>query len=358
MTSPLSSLHPPTTSYRRVGGTDAAWTFAGAGAEYAALRERAGVIDLSCSSLIEVRDGESGFLQRVLARDVEYLTSERCMTSLVLDEGGVPVDVVVVYGRDGGALLESSFGRGAELLAHLEALAGDDVVVTDVSDTLTTLGIEGPYAWGVIGRLLEGELAALPFESVMDARWQGSEVLFARTGVSAEYGYRVVASHEVARGLWKAAVALAEPVGLEVLETAMIEVRQPLCYRESTGDAGVIALGLNWLVDSTKDDFVGRDAVLEEFRSGVARRTIGFGGPGAPPPAGSRLVRGDVEVGTVVHAVSSLGRGETLGLARVDEEFAVAGVPLDVRGPDGCTSAVNTLTSPYVYPRSWSIPII
>ena len=148
MSSPLSTLHPASTTYRRVGGTDAAWTFAGRDAEYTALRERAGVVDLSCSSLIEVRDGGSGFLQRVLARDVEYLTSERCMTSLVLDQAGVPVDVVVVYGRDDGALLESSFGRGAELVAHLESLAGGGASVADVSDRLTTVGIEGPYASG------------------------------------------------------------------------------------------------------------------------------------------------------------------------------------------------------------------
>ena len=103
---------------------------------------------------------------------------------------------------------------------------------------------------------------------------------------------------------------------------------------------------------------MGRGAVFEELRSGVARRTIGFGGAGTPPPAGSTLLRDDVEVGIVVHAVTSPGRGGMLGLARVDDELAVAGVALDLRGPDGGVSAVSTLTSPYVFPRSWSIPIV
>lgn len=358
MESPLRGVHPTPVTYQYVGESDVAWRFAGPEVEYAALRQNAAVVDLSASRLIELRGDTADFLQRVLARDVEYLTPERCMTSLVLAEDGSPVDVVVVYGRENGALLESSFGQGGRLLAHLRSLAGDEVEVVDVSDELTTVGFEGPYSWGVVGRLLEGELAALPFESVLDTSWRGEGVLFARTGVSAEYGYRVIAPHDVARELWTAALEIATPVGLEVLETSMIEVRQPLFHREAGGDAGVTTLGFNWLVDSTKEEFVGRTAVLEEFAAGVPQRTIGFAGAGALPAPGSALVLGDREVGTVVHAVHSHGRGEALGLARVDEDLAAAGVPLVVHGTDGVRTEVLTLTSPYVIPQSWSIPIV
>ncbi|MGW2194533.1 aminomethyl transferase family protein, partial [Streptosporangium sp. NPDC001682] len=59
------------------------------------------------------------------------------------------------------------------------------------------------------------------------------------------------------------------------------------------------------------------------------------------------------DIGEVVYAVHSLGLGATLGLVRVDAEFAAAGLRFTVGDAE-----VTTLTSPYITPKSWSIPII
>lgn len=362
MASVLATLHPEDTVYGDVGDATVAQRFSSRpdalSSEYQVLRERAAVLDLSGHRLIEVTGAAAvDFAQRVLARDVEYLTSERCMMSLVLDEAGQVVDQVLAFGREDGILLESSCGAGTRLLDHLRAHNDEGVEIIDRSGELTVLGLEGPYAWGVVGRLIDGELASLPFESVVDTTWNDVDIVFARTGFTGEYGYQMIVPREAAGELWRQAIEHAQAAGQEALELAMLEVRQPIPRLEATEGATVIEIGANWLVDITKNEFVGRDAVLDAFESGQGRRTVGFvggfaGGEGVPTP-GTRVLAGGEDIGEVVHAVHSVGLGTTLGLVRVDAGLAAAGLRFTVAGAE-----VTTLTSPYIVPKSWSIPII
>jgi aminomethyltransferase len=362
MSTALQSLHPSSTVYATVESTIVPWRFTDTAEEYDALRNRTALLDLSGLRLIELRGDATGTLQRVLARDVEFLNAERCLSGLVLDDDGRLIDIVVVYGRDNGALLEASFGGGDALLAHLRRHADDGVEVIDRTD-LAIVGVEGPYSWGVVGRLVDRDLPALPFESSADTTFNDEDIIFARAGFTGEYGYKVIASAPTAREFWRQAAEWATPVGQEVLEIGMIEVRQPLRHREAVDGSGVITLGLNWLMDSTKASFIGRDAVMAEFAGRVARRTIGFAGtnPGQAdlvPGPGARILADGEEVGVVVHATHSLGLGQTLGLARIDTELAAARLPVTIETADGVRVPARTLSSPYILPKSWGIPIV
>ncbi|WP_049577324.1 aminomethyltransferase family protein [Nonomuraea sp. SBT364] len=354
MASVLATRHPEDTVHGQVGDATVPLRFSSLAEEYQVLRERAAVLDLGGHRLIEITGPAAvDFAQRILARDVEYLTSDRCMMSLVLDDSGQVVDQVIAFGREDGLLLESSCGAGSRLLDHLLAHAVEGAEIADRSADLTVIGLEGPYAWGVVGRLIDGELASLPFESVVEATWDDVDIVFARTGYTGEYGYQMIVPREASAGLWAGALEHAQAAGQEALELAMLEVRQPIPRHEATPGATVIEIGANWLVDITKDDFVGRAAVLEAFEAGSGRRTVGFTGCEGVPAPGTRVLAGGQDVGEVVHAVHSAGLGATLGLARVDPELAAAGLDLTVGG-----LGVTTLTSPYIVPKSWSIPII
>ncbi|GAA1007867.1 hypothetical protein Aple_044070 [Acrocarpospora pleiomorpha] len=354
MTTVLAHVHPGDTVYGQVGDASVPLRFGDLPDEYQVLRDRAALLDLSGHRLIEISGPAAvDFAQRLLARDVEYLTSERCMMSLVLDDAGQVVDQVLAFGRENGLLLESSVGAGDRLIEHLRANNDEGVEITDRSGDLTVLGLEGPYAWGVVGRLIDGELASLPFEAVADTVWNDVEIIFARTGFTGEYGYQMIVPIESAADLWQASLEHVTAAGQEALELAMLEVRQPIPRLETAGGANVIEIGANWLVDVTKDEFVGKQAVLAAFESGQGRRTVGFSGGDTVPEPGARVLAGGEDVGEVVLAVRSVGLGATLGLARVDAALAAAGLEFTVEG-----TGVTTLTSPYIVPKSWSIPII
>ncbi|MBP2707916.1 aminomethyltransferase family protein [Microbispora sp. RL4-1S] len=353
MASDLATVHPEGTVFGDVGDTAVPLRFSSLSDEYRALRERAVVVDLTGHRLIEITGPAAvEFAQRVLARDVEYLTSDRCTMSLVLDDTGRVVDQVLAFGREDGVLLESSAGAGTRLCEHLRGLGEEGVRITERTD-LAVIGLEGPYAWGVVGRLIDPELASLPFESVVDATWNGTDIVFARTGYTGEYGYQMIVPADAAAELWSLALEHASPAGQEALELAMLEVRQPVPRHETGEGATVVEMGANWLIDITKDAFVGREATLAAFADGGGRRVVGFTGPEGVPAPGTRVLAGGQDVGEVVYAVHSVGLDATLGLARVDRDLAAAGLDLTVGGAE-----VTTLTSPYVVPKSWSIPII
>ncbi|GAA1307800.1 aminomethyl transferase family protein [Saccharothrix xinjiangensis] len=354
LTSPVRSAHPEGAAYGTVLDAEVALSFGAPDAEYEAIRERAALLDLSGERIVEVSgSGATDFAQRVLARDVEYLTAERCMTSLVLAEDGAVVDQVVVWGREDGLLLESSTGAGTRLLEHLRAHAGPDVEITDRTAEHALFGLEGPYAWGVVGRLIDGELAALPFESVVDAQWDGADIVFARTGVTGEYGYKALVPREAAERLWAKALEHAVPAGQQAVELAMLEVRQPVVRHEAGEGVDVLEMGAGWLVDITKEEFVGRDAVVAAFEGEATRRTVGFAGGDEVPAPGTPVTVDGEAIGEVVHAVRSTGLKSTLGLLRLPPDLAAAGLRLTVGDTE-----VTTLTSPYVTPKSWSTPII
>jgi glycine cleavage system aminomethyltransferase T len=354
LTSPVKAAHPEGTVYGTVDEAEVALRFSTLDAEYEAIRERAALVDLAGERIIEITGAAAiDFAQRVLARDVEFLTAERCMTSLVLAEDGTAVDQVVVWGREDGLLLESSVGAGSRLLAHLTACAQDDVEITDRTEEFALFGLEGPYAWGIVGRLIDGELAALPFESVVDTQWDGVDLVFARTGVTGEYGYKMLVPRAAAESLWAKAVDQTVPAGQEAIELAMLEVRQPVLRYESASATDILEMGIGWLVDITKEDFIGRDAVLAAFGEPAVRRTIGFSTAGEVPAAGTSVTVDGEAIGEVVHAVRSVGLGATLGLARVPADLAAAGLRFTVGDAE-----VTTLNSPYVTPKSWSTPII
>lgn len=348
------------TTNAEVGDATVIWTYSSYEEEYETLRNGTGLLDHTATGLIEIAgDRALEFVQQVVARDVEYLVPERCMTTLLLDPGGEPRDIVTLYALASTILVETAFGTGRRTLEYLQSAAPDGVEVTDKSDEFSVVGVEGPYAWAAIGSVLGEEFTVLPFEGVAPVQVDGVSGLFSRSGYTGEYGYKVIAPRTACETLkQRLAEADAVPVGFGALETAMIEVRQPLFHRE-LGDGGtVLSCGWNWLMDFTKESFVGREPVLQEYEAGPDGRSVGFALDGrAEVPSGARVRAADEEIGVVVHSVWSPRLGATLGLARVSSEFAAAGLDLVVESGDGSVLKARTLTSPYVIPKSWTLPI-
>ena len=337
-------------------------------ADHQALRSNAAILDLSDVGFVHVGGAAAtAEVQALFTRDIEFLTPERSITGLLLDSDGRPVDVVSCFmDADGdGVVLRTGFGAGPTVVAHVRANVADNVSVTELD--VSALGIEGPYAWSAIGEVLDPDLASLPFEAVLPITWEDHELVFSRTGVTGEYGYQLSGSHEAIAALRERFGASAEPVGRGVVELAMLEVRQPLLARELVDGAGVIEAGLQWLVDITKPAFLGREALLASLDEATSA-TIGgqLDDPGGLDDAGSsadlldgaEVVVGDEVIGHVVWAAQSPSRGATVALSRVRPELAASGLALAVRLADGRVLPYTTLSSPYVIPASWSVPIL
>jgi aminomethyltransferase len=361
--SPLRELFPASTTFIEIQAAAVAWDFGDTAGEYDAIRQDAARIDLSSAGILDVTGPDAyDLLQSALARDVQFITPEQSLASLVLDAAGHPVDLVTAYLLDDGFRLETAFGRGPATAAHLEALrasSGAQARIEDASDTVTIILVEGPAAPTVLKSTIDPDLGALPLGGVMHVEVQGEDITVSRTGFTGEFGYKLFTLVERAAAVWDALGEL-RPAGLGAFETAMLEVRQPLLHREVAPGASALECGYNWLIDITKESFHGRDAVVREFESGRRPAVIGWVSDSVaePPARGAEVTIGGEVIGSVVHAVFSPGRKEVVGIARIRPELVAPGLDLTVScqaaSCQAAQLAAKTVPAPYVVPTSWA----
>jgi glycine cleavage system aminomethyltransferase T len=352
----LAPAHPAGTRYSVIGDAQVPASFGDPSAEYRALRESAGLTDLTGLGVLEVSGADATTLiQEAVTRDVAYMTPERVVTGLLLDDDGVPVDVLVLYKIPGGFLVETSVGRGAATLQALTELAQArdfSVQIVDKAAEVAVIGVEGPLAWPVGLAALGVEVNGLPFEGVMEASVHGADVRISRTGFTSEFGFKVFGDPPVIEAVWRACAEQAVPAGFDAIELAMLEVRQPRVHREVLPGVSAIECGLNWLVDMGKPEFVGRSALAEQQDGRPERLPIGFATDGPDCPTQGAVYAGDQAIGTVIDCLDDPAHGRSLGLALVDADFAASGLSLAIAGAAGPVP-VQTLSAPYRVPTSW-----
>ncbi len=357
--SPLTSVFPDSTTTATIGGSVVAWDFGDLAAEYAAIRDNAAKVDLSSATLVQISGGDAyDLLQTALARDLEFVTPEQSLSSLVLNDEGTAVDLVTAYYSDEGFRLETSFGRARATAAHLAKLAeqtGQDAQVSVDEDT-TMILIEGPNAAKILEEMIDPDLGALPLAGIMEVEFAGAQILVSRSGFTGEYGYKLFVSKADAEQVWNAIDLPAAGIG--ALEAAMFEVRQPVLHREDTQGGSALENGYGWLIDITKESFTGQEAVQSAYDEGTRTNVIGFTAPTASADfaAGTPISIGGVEIGKVVHSVYSPGRKEYIGLAKVRGDLVAPKLSITIGstdGADGEAVAGTTLAAPYYLPVSW-----
>lgn len=357
--SPLAELFPDTTTTVQIGDATVAWDFGDVNAEYEALRGSAVKIDLSGAGIVEVSGADAyDLLQGALARDLEFVTPEQSLISLLLRENGQALDVVTAYHAEDGYRLETSIGNGPKTAAHLTALrdaSGLDAEISLRNDDLTLILIEGPQAATTLEDTIDPDLGALPLSGLMEIEFSGAELIVSRTGFTGEYGYKVFVRTADIVAVWEAFSGITS-AGIGALEAAMFEVRQPVLHRESSDNGSALANGYSWLIDITKEEFHGREAVISAFEGGIRSDVVGFAAPGATeaPAVGAEVSIGGESVGTVVHSVFSPGRKEWIGLARLRPELVAPHIEVSV-GHNGDSVSATTLAAPYFIPQSWKV---
>ncbi|SDY98636.1 aminomethyltransferase family protein [Thermoactinomyces sp. DSM 45892] len=350
---------------READGYAVVSTYTDVNEEYRVLRGGVGLIDLSAVGKIKVT-GESHveFINELVTKEIEFLDIEKSLYTLLLDDNGQVIDLINVYKTEDAILIETSITKRSEVLAWLNGRKVDDVEIEDLSEKLAMIGLEGPYAWKVGQRLIDFEISSLPFQAFVEIDWNGHHVFFARTGVTGEYGYKVIVQMDVAHQMWETLLGYADEdvkvqaVGMDALEIAMMEVRQPNMAVEGN-DLTLYEACLEWLVSFDKEDFTGFEAINSMREQGVKQRVIGFvTNQDHVLDANDAIVVEETNVGKVLQICYSPTLDKKLGLAVIHEDFAVSGIDLEGLNQNGERVRIQTQSSPYTFPKSWSIKII
>ncbi len=333
--------------------------------EYAAVRGNVAIFDFSTHGQLRISgDDHVAWTSQLVSRDLEFLNSETATFALCLNEQADVLGIITLYKFDDAILIETEPSERERVAAWFTQHREEGIEIEDVSEQSLLLGLEGPAAFKVVQTLLDYEVSSIAFQGFVEVEYQGETLLLARTGYTGEYGYKLIAPASIAPQVWNELLGQVQNLGgqqcgTEVLSTTMLEVRQPIGSLE-IGMRSVISAGLGWMVDFNKaEDYIGKEAVLEQCAAPLSHRTIGFVMDAqARIKIGASIVMEDQIIGSVLAITYSPTLKMQLGLAYNIEPFTVPDLTWDIQDEQGKLSQARSVSSPYIVPRSWKIKML
>ena len=319
-------------------------------AEHRAVRERAGLFDLShMGEFTFSGSGARANVDRLVSSDVAGLAIGQARYGLLTNERGTIVDDVIVY-RTGEAeyLVVVNAANVAKDRAHVLRHLADDVAFADRSNATALVAIQGPRAAEVLASQTRDDVRALPAFGVKGATVAGVDATVARTGYTGEDGFEIFVASADARKVWDALLAAGGgaglvPVGLGARDTLRLEARFSLYGNDIDETTDPIEAGLGWTCKLEKD-FVGRDEIAVRKAEGPRRKLVGLVIDGGIARHGHEVVASDDVVGRVTSGTFGPTVGKSIALAYVPSALSKIGTGLGVRirGKDVPATVVKT----------------
>ena len=243
-------------------------SYLGTVGEVAAVRERAGLFDVSHMGEVNVSGpGAFDYVQRVTTNDATKLTPGKAQYSLLLNESGGIIDDIIVYCMaDNDYMIVLNAGCKDKDWAWLQenAKTNPAVTLTDESDTWALLAVQGPDAVSLAEHLPGGgNLSDIKRFHFRKADLAGISCLVSRTGYTGEDGFELFCPWADAPALWNhLSSAGATPAGLGARDVLRLEAAYSLYGHELDAEHSPHTSGVGWAVKPKKGDFIGRDALV------------------------------------------------------------------------------------------------
>ncbi len=363
-------------------GWDMPVRYSGDVAEHTAVRTGAGLFDLSHMGELMVTGPEAAAaLDFALVGHMSRMRLWAAKYTMICDERGGIIDDLVVYRRDWDHFMVVA--NAANRVAVLDALqsrftdGGFDAIVTDETETLALVAVQGPASADIVASMCalgEAEPAALKYYSAANILLEGGHHAFvARTGYTGEDGFELFVGADVAADVWRSALAHGAaagliPCGLAARDSLRLEAGMPLYGQELSADVTPFEAGLGRVVafegpaavlSSTspgaakagagisdqvdpravsveRGEFVGREALAAAAQAEPAKVLVGLAGEGRRSPrTGYAVTDADGnQVGIVTSGMPSPTLGRPVAMAYVPPALAEPGTDLgvDVRG--------------------------
>ncbi len=318
------------------GGWDMPVQYAGVIHEHLAVRERAGMFDVSHMGEFMIAGVQAlEFLQFVTVNDVSKLKPGRAQYNMLPNLSGGLVDDIYVYRlSEDRFLMVVNASNIAKDFKHLSSLTNDfNVTLEDQSSDWALIAVQGPKTQSLLEPHCTESLSSRKKNSVFDTTLFGYPVRLARTGYTGEDGFEIFCAPIDAPDLWDKLLALGfEPCGLGARDTLRLEAGYPLYGHEWSDSTNPLETPLKWAVKEYKE-FVGRDAMVNaaKTRELVGIQVLGRG----IPREGYRVKLEGREVGHCTSGTMSPSLKVGIALAYVEIGLeAGTHVTLEIRGAD------------------------
>jgi glycine cleavage system aminomethyltransferase T/glycine/D-amino acid oxidase-like deaminating enzyme len=341
---------------RREAEWDSRWWSPIINAEHLALRDRAGMVDLTAFAIFDVAGpGALEGLQQVCMRQVDVAIGRVVYTPWLTPNGGFRADLTVMrLGPEQFRVVTGGLHGMADRKWLVDHLPTDgSAQVADLSSGWCTLGLWGPRARDILESVTSDDVSheGFPFATCRTIEVGPLRVLASRISYVGDLGWELYVPIEQGARLWDVVWEAGQPHGVAPVGIGVYGTtgRLEKCYRaygfELESEYDVVEAGMAW--GKVKDeDFVGKDAhirhreqepaavlctlTVDDHTSSAGRKRYMLGREPVVAPDGRPLLDGKGRRSYVTSAGAGPSVGKHILMAYLPPERAVVGERLAV----------------------------
>ena len=264
------------------GGWDMPLNYGSQKEEHHAVRQKAGMFDVSHMTIVDLK-GERvrEFLRVLVANDVAKLqdAGKALYTSMLNEDGGVIDDLIIYFMTESWfRLVVNAATREKDLAWIRQQAEAFDVSVIERAE-LAMIAVQGPEARELAAPCIDVEwrdaaLALKPFYGM-----EAGDMFVARTGYTGEDGWEIVMPGAQAANNWDRLLAAGVvPCGLAARDTLRLEAAMNLYGSDMDETVSPLEAGLGWTVawEPTDRHFIGRGPLEEKRSDPEKKRFVGL----------------------------------------------------------------------------------
>ena len=318
--------------------------------DYEAGRAHAIAVDLSRRGRVRVTGKDRvDLLQRLTTNDMKAIAPGQGVTNLFLTNKGRIIELCDILAFPEYLLVVLGSEEPARMVEWIERYVFmEDVVAADVTAEGCMFGVYGPKAAAVV----EAATGTSPpaGRDHLAAAIGGVEVVVGGAEPIAGAGFRVLGRRTDAATIEAALLGTGiRRADAAALDTLRIEAGWPAAGHELTEQWNPLDADLRWAVSYTKGCYTGQEVVarLTTYKK-VQHSLRGLKVAGmAVPATGTKLTRGETEVGQVTSGAWSPGLQSVVALAFVDLAASSPGTNVDLEVAPGLRSSAEVTALPF-----------
>lgn len=307
--------------------------------EHQTVRTAVGVFDVSHMGEIEIRGNDRGkFVDYLTTNDASKLELNQIQYSTMLYEDAGIVDDLLVYNLNDRILLVVNAANTEKDHQWIAENKKFDVEIKNISDTIGQLAVQGPKAQAVMQKLFDWDLEELQYYWAAETKMKNVPVLLSRTGYTGEDGFEIYIDRAYADESWEMIFNAGsefgiKPIGLGARDTLRFEMRYCLYGQDIDRTTNPLEAGLGWVVKLDKEDFIGKQSLMQIKEKGLMRRLTGFETVEKGIPRPHHEIHADSKkIGSVTSGTFSPSLKKGIGLGYVDVPYYKVGTRLTVMG--------------------------
>ena len=261
-------------------------SYSGINDEHAAVRNNAGVFDVShMGEFVLKGDKALGLIQQLTTNDVSKLVAGKAQYNCLTNKAGGIIDDLIVY----------CIEENQEYLLVVNASNIDkdwnwisehniqNVEMHNISDATCLLAIQGPNATKIMQSLTDVDILNMKYYSFAKGNFAGIDnVLISATGYTGAGGIEIYFENknDNASLIWDKIFQEGMPHGLKLIglaarDTLRLEMGYCLYGNDIDDTTSPLEAGLGWIVKLSKD-FVAKEILEKQKAEGIKQKLVGL----------------------------------------------------------------------------------